>query len=393
MAGGERLNLVFGNLYALKIETEFYIGAGIIFNKEFVVFDEAKNALLIIDHNVVNQAYVVHFVKELGEIYEDLTIIENTEIEPRTSTVDRMVTQCKESRLNAVFGVGGGSTLDTAKAIAILLTNPGIAENYQGMNKASRPGIPSIMIPTIAGSGAEITPSAVLINTEKKFKGGINGRFVAPTRALLDPGVTAKAPVSSTVYAAFDAFVHALESYTCKLASPIVKMFGTEALRILLRAIPRIADKPEDLLLREDLLLAAELAAIALMHSEPGPMASFGYQLAIRHGVPHGLANAIMIDKTMAIQIEKGADYRFLYELLPQKPSVEGQKEKSLAAYQYVSEIINNVNVPKNLFSYGFMPEHYEELASFVDYAKKGFPAAVTGFHREDLLNVLMSLS
>ena len=72
---------------------------------------------------------------------------------------------------------------------------------------------------------------------------------------------------------------------------------------------------------------------------------------------------------------------------------MEGQKEKSLAAYQYVSEIINRVKVPRNLFSYGFMPEHYEELASFVDNAKKGFPTAVTGFHREDLLNVLMSLS
>ena len=248
-------------------------------------------------------------------------------------------------------------------------------------------------IPTVAGSGAEITPSAVLINTEKKIKGGINGRFVSPTRALLDPKITVKAPHSVSMYSAFDAFVHAIESYTCKLASPVAKLFGSEALKILLKAIPAIIDDLENLKTREELLLASEYAAIALMHSYPGPMGSFSYQLAIRYGIPHGLGNAVMIGKTMEIQIEKGADYSFLYDLLQKNSSAKTPEEKNTAAHEYVSELIERANLPANLNSFGFKAEHYEELAGFVDNVKKGFPTAITEFNRQDLLKVLQSFS
>jgi len=385
------MNLVFKDFYALKVETEFYIGSGILRNKDLLSFPETENALLIIDHNVIDQDYFKTFIVLLKELYKEVAVMKNKEIEPTTITVNSMVESIKKRNIGVVFGAGGGSTLDIAKAVAVLLTNPGRAEDYQGMDKLLNPGILCITIPTVAGSGAELTPSAVLINTEKRFKGGINGRFVAPTRAILDPKATIKAPLSATMYSAFDAFVHALESHTCKLASPVVKMFASEALRILLRAIPDIVDDLENIKIREDLLLASEYAVIALMHSEPGPMASFGYQLAIRHGVPHGLANAIAISKTMEIQIEKGANYSFLYELLPEKSEARTIKDKSISAHRYVSEIIRKGKIPGNLKAYGFMPEHYEELAVFVDNVKKGFPTAMTEFNKQDLLNVLLS--
>ncbi len=146
-------------------------------------------------------------------------IYDRIESEPTTDTGNECVSIAKENRCDITIGIGGGSALDTAKAVAGLLKNPGLIEDYQGIDKLNYPSVPKIMVPTTAGTGSEVTFTAVFIRAKEKKKGGINSRYLYPEAAILDPLLTLTLPPGITASTGMDAFCHAIESYLSKKAN------------------------------------------------------------------------------------------------------------------------------------------------------------------------------
>jgi len=156
-------------------------------------------------------------IKEVSSLLDKAkiphTLYDKVTPEPGLKLADQAAKLAKSNKADCVVGLGGGSALDIAKAVGILLTNGGKAEDYLGLGKIKLPGVPKIMIPTTAGTGAEVTFTAVFINEKTNSKGGMNGDPLYPDAAILDPALTLSLPQHVTAATGIDAFTHALEAF------------------------------------------------------------------------------------------------------------------------------------------------------------------------------------
>ncbi len=179
------------------------------------------NVFLVVDPGIKSSGLVEKVIQPLKdakipfEQYDDITP------EPGLSIADRGTKLAKKSGADCVVGVGGGSAMDVAKAISILITNGGKAEDYIGLGKIKKPGVPKIMVPTTAGTGAEVTFTAVFINEKTNSKGGMNGDPLYPDATILDPALTLPMPPHVTAATVIDAFILALEAYLSNHAHTI----------------------------------------------------------------------------------------------------------------------------------------------------------------------------
>ena len=175
--------------------------------------------------------------EKLGTLLEaakiDFVLFDKTEPEPPLELVDEGAALAVKKKCDGVVGIGGGSAMDLAKAIAVVAANKGKAEAFLGLNKVPGPGLPKIMIPTTAGTGSEVTFTAVFIRKKLKKKEGMNSPYLYPELALLDPELTLSLPPQPTAATGIDALCHAIESYTSVNASPMSELLSLEAIRLI----------------------------------------------------------------------------------------------------------------------------------------------------------------
>lgn len=238
--------------------------------------------------------------------------------EPDYDYLDVVAEVFRAEPLDGVVGVGGGSTMDLAKGVAILLTNPGRGIDYRGMDLVQTPGVPCVCIPTTAGSGSEATATASFIDLETNTKLGINGRHVSCELAVLDGELLVGAPESVTIGSGLDALVHAIEAVTAKGWTRVSRLLGAEAVRLLFDALPRAVARPNDVGARQDALLGAHLAGIAMQNAAGGPASGASYPLGTHYGVPHGFAGGVLLPHVVLLNVEAGYDdgYAFLADAL-----------------------------------------------------------------------------
>lgn len=229
-----------------------------------------------------------------------------TEVEPDYDYLDAMAEEFRPVKPDLMVGIGGGSTMDLAKGIGILLRNPGKGIVYRGMNLVPNPGVPVVVIPTVAGSGSEVSETASFIDLASQTKLGINGKYVGCLFAVLDPCLLTTCPAGATIGSGLDALVHAIEACTAKTANPISLLFGAEAVRLLFRSLPNAVTQPGRLDARQDLLLASSLAGTAMGHAAGGPTSGISYPLGVHYRVPHGYAGGILLPYVVAANVEKG---------------------------------------------------------------------------------------
>jgi alcohol dehydrogenase len=226
--------------------------------------------------------------------------------EPTYEYLDVVADQFRHDAMDVVLGVGGGSTLDLAKGVAILRNNPGKGIEYRGMDKVQKPGVPVILIPSTAGTGSEATKTASFEDSDSKLKLGINGQYVGCLFAYLDPSFVVSCPLKPTISAALDVLVHAFEAVTCKTANAISTVLGREASRIMFESLPRVVTNLNDLQAREETLLGSHFAGLAMWNAGGGPASGISYPLGVYHHVPHGFAGGFLLPHVVAYNVESG---------------------------------------------------------------------------------------
>ncbi|MCI5143833.1 MAG: iron-containing alcohol dehydrogenase, partial [Candidatus Electrothrix sp. ATG1] len=195
--------------------TRLQFGAGTIKDLGTTVKDfSGSNVLLVVDPGLVKAGLLDRLTAPLEQESIPFTVYDEIDPEPGLKLADKGCAIAQKAGCDCVVGAGGGSAMDVAKAVAILLTNGGKAVDYLGLGLIKKPGVPKIMVPTSAGTGAEVTFTAVFINEETGSKGGMNGDPLYPDAAILDPELTLSLPSQVTAYTGIDALTHALESYT-----------------------------------------------------------------------------------------------------------------------------------------------------------------------------------
>ena len=271
----------------------------------------ATRTLIVTDPGLVNAGYAGRAQVILRRESIDSVLFTDVPENPTTRDVEKGKAFAKKTGgIDLIVGLGGGSPMDTAKGINFLLTNGGNMEDYWGFNKATRPMLPSIGIPTTAGTGSEAQSYALISQEETHVKmacGDIKARFRA---VILDPVLTLTAPHTVTAISGIDAITHTIETYVTKNRNPVSQMYSREAWKLLSANYERVLATPGDLDARANMLLGAHFAGTAIEHSMLGAAHACANPLTARYGIAHGVAVGLMLPAVIAFnQREVGELY------------------------------------------------------------------------------------
>lgn len=210
------------------------------------------------------------------------------EVEPTPDSIDALCKQWVIGDVDVIIGFGGGSVLDAAKAISVLLSSGGNTWEYVGRGKVKKEPIPVISIPTTAGTGSEVSPYAIFRHPQLNRKAGIISPFIFPKLAVLDPELTVGLPPRTTAVSGIDAFAHALESYTSPTRNAMSNVMSKEALTLIGKSLTAVIENGKDLEARSAMLLGSTLAGIGIAHAGTGIAHALGATLGGFYPLEHG---------------------------------------------------------------------------------------------------------
>ncbi|MDH5174574.1 MAG: iron-containing alcohol dehydrogenase [Elusimicrobiota bacterium] len=308
----------------------------------------------------------------LDEVVNSLTshnlrveVFNKVEPDPSVETVEEGAKFAKKCAVEVVIGLGGGSSMDAAKGIALLMTNKGSITDYFGTDKVKEAAIPVIAIPTTAGTGSEVTKYAVVTERKKMLKQIIGSFHISPVLAILDPMLTLSMPASLTANTGADALSHAIESYVCTKANPVSDILALESIRLIAEALPGAVSQPENIEVRKKMLFASSIAGIALTSSGAGIIHGMGYSITLYYG----LANALLMPEAMEFNlVANPSKYKNIAAAMGKK--VEGLLEKDAARLSVVAvrELSEKIGIPRGLKEIGVKEE---SLAGFAETVGK----------------------
>ena len=311
--------------------------------------------------------------------------------EPTYDSLRAILQVFRGKELDVIVGVGGGSCMDTAKAIAALQTNPGDPLDYRGFDKLQVPGIPTVLVPTTAGTGSEASFNASFVDSDAKRKMGINGRHMFPTWAILDGATTVTCPYGPALSAGIDALVHTLEGFVSKQRNPMTDMLARRAFTLLVNALPSLKDDPKNLSHRLDLLLGAYLGGVIQMNSGSGVAAAISYPLSVYYKVPHGIGGGMFCLDVMKFNIDAGFTlYSELAPLIGLSWSDDSAEKNARIVLNYLQELWCKMGVPDKLSEFGIGPERSDEVLQVMSTQQTAFDQNPIPFTIEKHLAVFL---
>ena len=284
--------------------------------------------------------------------------------EPPLEQADEGAKMALKGKCDIVIGIGGGSAMDVAKAVAVIAAHNAEAKDFLGLNKVPGPGLPTIMVPTTAGTGSEVTFTAVFVRHDLRKKEGMNSVFMYPDMALLDPELTLSLPPQPTAASGMDALCHAIESYTSVIASPASEMFSLEAIRLISENLRTCVHNGKDLEAREAQMLGSLYAGIGLANAGVGAAHSLSYPLGGKYGISHGVANTLMLPRIMEFNLP-GALEKFAVVAETMGENTEGLSDRDAAmlAVEAVDLLIEDCDIATSLEELGIPEEDFLEMA------------------------------
>lgn len=256
---------------------------------------DTKKALIISGPNLERQGMVGR-VKELIEASEiKCEVFTNVEANPSVTTVEAAAKAYQISQSDCIVALGGGSPMDVAKAVAVIVKYGGDIREYEGADKVPGPVVPLIAIPTTAGTGSEVTAFSVITDTKRNYKLTVFSYELLPKYAILDPELIMSMPASVAAACGADALVHAVEAYLSRAASPFSDAMAEKAMELIGGSIRRFYANRHDEEAAEAMLAGSMFAGIAFAWARLGNVHAMSHPVSAFFHVPHGTANAILL--------------------------------------------------------------------------------------------------
>jgi alcohol dehydrogenase len=290
-----------------------------------------------------------------------------TEIEPDPSafTVEKAFVQSRADNPDVILAVGGGSTIDVAKAVAILSTNGGRIHDYEGIERFKTPPLPLIAIPTTAGTGSEVSGSCVITDTEKQLKMSIRHASLNPARiAILDPLSLRTIPPKVACHAGLDAFVHAFESFISRNANPFTDAINLEAIALISANLRPFVASPanDDAALK--MLCGSALAGMTFGQTGLGNVHCMARFVGARFHLPHGLSNALCLPTVARFNmIANPAKYAKVAKAMGCDVAHRPELDAARIAVEAIAELCLDLGIPPRLRDAGVTDDSLEEMA------------------------------
>ena len=261
---------------------------------------------------------VDHFFKEKDLVKRvpikgnDKIIFVDVTLEPKTTYVDSIASQLKQEfgRVSGVIGIGGGSTMDLAKAVSLMITNPGSSADYQGWDLVKVPGVYKAGIPTLSGTGAEVSRTTVLTGPTRKL--GMNSDFTPFNQIVLDPELTANAPNDQRFYTGMDCYIHCIESLQGTFLNEFSKSYGEKALQLCREVFIEKTQWDDEC--DDKLMMASYAGGMSIAYSQVGVAHAISYGLGYLLGTKHGIGNCIVFDHLEAFYPEGVKEFKVMVE-------------------------------------------------------------------------------
>ncbi len=328
---------------------------------------KGAKVLIVTDPGLVSTGIVGRVEGLLAEAGIPFSVFDKVEPDPRFEIAADALALIQAEKADIVIGIGGGSSIDIAKVAAILATNTDPITAYFGIDLVPNPGLKTILIPTTAGTGSEVTPIAILSDHHDKLKKGIVSPYLFPACALLDPELTLGLPPSVTAATGMDALIHAIEAYTSKNATSITDMLAVKAMELLFDNLRIACANGGNLEARTKMIEGSLLAGMAFANAGVTAVHAFAYPIGAEFHIPHGVANTIMLLPVMEFNLmgnlRKFADIANIFG-----QNTEGLSERQAArlSVEAVRELAEDLGVPSRLSAYGVKEEDIPGLAEAV---------------------------
>ncbi|MEO5803372.1 MAG: iron-containing alcohol dehydrogenase [Verrucomicrobiota bacterium] len=326
----------------------------------------AKRILLVTDAGIVAAGHAERVQKLLEAERLAVFIFDQVRENPTTSCVDRCLEVAKINHVDAIVGLGGGSSMDTAKGCNFLLTNGGEMKDYWGVGKARKAMLPLIAIPTTAGTGSECQSAALIADEITHQKMACLDPKAAARVAILDPELTLSQPARVTACTGIDAIAHAVETAVTKKRNPLSILYSREAFRLTAHSFSAVLKNPNDLEARGRMLLGAAFAGTAIENSMLGAAHSAANPLTAHYGIAHGKAVGMMLPHVVRFNGEQ-ADAQNAYADLAELAGISAAAQSEirwLALIDWLNSILEMAQMSGSLAECGVERSKISDLAS-----------------------------
>ena len=350
--------------YSFSLPTRVEFGDGVI----KTVGQEAKKlgakkVMIVSDKGVIAANLVTPVEESLHSEGLDYIIFDKIVSNPRIAHCNEGFEMAKAEQVDCLVAVGGGSSMDTAKAIGTLLTHGKTIRDWCGFQLLERNITPLIAIPTTAGTGSEVTPFAVVTDKETNSKLNIFDPKAAAIVALIDPSVLLKLPSRIMASTGVDALTHAVEAYTCTLAIPHTDAYALYAIELIIKNLRKAVKKP-NIENCTGMMLGSTIAGIAFGYSDVGAVHCMAEAIGGRYDTPHGVACAVFLPDVSRFNISADVEkYANVAKYLGVDTTGLTPKEAAEAGIKAIEQLCRDVKIPKFRDIEGVKPGDFEALA------------------------------
>jgi alcohol dehydrogenase len=347
------------------LPTEIITGRGSLAQLGIAAARFGERAMLVCYKDSGKFSNVLGRVEELLRAQNlQVTVFDNVTGEAELPVVEAGIAQARESGAQVFIGLGGGSAIDTAKAIAGLVNLPGSVWEYHAGRKLEGPGLPFISVPTTAGTGAEVTKNAVLIDPRTAMKKSIRDDAWFARVAVVDPEATLSMPPGVTASTGADALCQAIESFTSIAASPLTDALARQSIELIGRSLVKAYDHGDDLAAREDMSNGSLLAGMAMVNARLGGVHGMAHPLGSHYRIPHGVICGLLLPYTMEYNLPYALEkYAEVERLLGGSVEGLGVDVAARKAVDHVRELIIRVGIPMHMRQFGVSEEGFELIA------------------------------
>ncbi|HIY12717.1 MAG TPA: iron-containing alcohol dehydrogenase [Candidatus Agathobaculum merdipullorum] len=379
------------DIFSFYMPTRLFFGPGSVKKLARARLPEGRGLIITGGTSTTRLGYVAKVADALAEAGHETIVYNKVQPNPTIEGVRECAALCRAENIAFVVGLGGGSSIDTAKAVAIMATNEGDWWDYihggtGGGKRIAKAGLPIVAIPTTAGTGTEADPFTVITNGEEKIGGG--GEKCFPTISIVDPDFMMTVPPHLTAYQGFDAFFHAAEGYIATTASPISEMFSLKAIELIGRSLATAVHEGGNADARADVALANTLAGfVETLSSCTGEHAIEHALSAFHPALPHG-AGLIMISKAYWSRFFESSGDK-LANIARALGHKDAQKPEDFIAA--LTDLQKRCNVSElRLSGYGVRPEDFGKIAdNAIDTMGGLFRVDPRPLSREDMIGIL----
>lgn len=350
--------------YSFALPTRIEFGQGVIANAgEEAKAVQARKVMLVADKGVIGAGLTKPVEESLKAAGIPYCIFDEIVPNPRDVHCEMGYQFGKEEGVDVLIAVGGGSSMDTAKAIGTLLTHGGKIQDWCGIQLLNQPITPLIAIPTTAGTGSEVTPFAVITDTELQVKLNVFDPKAAARVALVDPTVLLKLPSHIMAATGIDAMTHAVEAYTCHVANPHTDAYALYAIELIQKNLRKAVSSP-DIESCTGMMLGSTIAGIAFGYADVAAVHCMAEALGGRYDLPHGVANAILLPTVT--EFNRDSDYiKHANIARAMGVDVKGMttEEAAMETVYALQKLCEDVGIPKMKDIPEIHPEDFEELS------------------------------